>query len=163
MKWKTKLVCKNCNTEFECKDKRKKCCSNKCVKLQLSLYGRKGGLKSAYSQSRRSKNEIAFAELCVDEFKNVLTNSPIFNGWDADVIIEDLKVAILWNGIWHYKKIREKISLKQIQNRDLIKIEEIKNCGYLPYIIKDLGEHSMEKVNLEFNKFLKFVKNNLER
>lgn len=38
----------------------------------------------------------------------------MFNGWDADIIIEDLKIAILWNGKWHYEKITEKHSVSQV-------------------------------------------------
>ena len=32
----------------------------------------------------------------------------IFNGWDADIILTDLKIAILWNGKWHYEKLTKK-------------------------------------------------------
>lgn len=50
-----------------------------------------GGRTSVKSQNRRSKNEIYFAELCSEYFDNVLTNEPIFNEWDADVILENKK------------------------------------------------------------------------
>ena len=114
------------------------------------------GRKSVKSQSiiRRSKNEIYFSELCNKRFRFVKTNEPMFNGWDADVIIEDIKVAILWNGIWHYKKIKSNHSTDQVRNRDKIKIKEIKKCGYTPYVIKDLGRHSKKLVESEFKKFL---------
>lgn len=117
------------------------------------------GLKSAQFQkdSRRSKNEIAFYEKCAAYFKDVEHNLPMFNGWDADVIINDIRVAVLWNGPWHYRKITEKHSVSQVQNRDRLKIEEIKKCGYVPYIIKDLGKFSPAKVDEEFSKFEKFV------
>ena len=105
-------------------------------------------------QNRRSKNEIYFAELCIKEFKKVLLNENIFNGWDADVIIEDYKIAVLWNGVWHYKKITRKHSVKQVQNRDRIKIKEIKKKGYIPYIVKDMGKHNKKFVESEFDKFL---------
>lgn len=116
------------------------------------------GKKSAAIQSekRRSKNEIEFCTLCENNFKNVLHNQPIFNGWDADIILEDYKIAILWNGAWHYKKITKKHSVKQVQNRDKIKIKEIINKGYKPYIIKDMGKYNKSFVENEFNKFRKF-------
>ena len=79
---------------------------------------------------------MAFCELCEKHFKNVKHNEQLFNGWDADVIIEDIKVAILWNGPWHYRKLFKSHKLKQIQNRDKIKVKEIENFGYTPYIIK---------------------------
>lgn len=147
--------CENCQKSYETKKQSQKYCSRSCQGQSINTTEkcRKGGLKSVYSQNRRSRNEIAFAELCQKEFKKVLLNEPIFNGWDADIIIVDLKVAILWNGIWHYKKITEKHSLLQVQNRDKIKIGEIKKSGYTPYIIKDIGKYSIDKVNSEWDIF----------
>ena len=113
------------------------------------------GIKSSQLQNNRSKNEIYFAELCKEIFNDVTTNEPIFNGWDSDVIIHDLKVAVLWNGKWHYEKITKEHSVKQVQNRDYIKIKEIENKGYLPYIIKDMGKYNKKFVEKQFASFLK--------
>lgn len=59
-----------------------------------------GGCKGIQHQGdlRRSKNEIEFCKLCEEYFDNVKHNESIFNGWDADIIIEDIKFAVLWNG-----------------------------------------------------------------
>lgn len=151
--------CEVCNSPLGYTKRKRKTCSEGCLKKQQSIAGSIGGRKSAQVQaeSRRSKNEILFAEKCIEYFDKVLTNEPIFNGWDADIIIEDLKVAILWNGKWHYEKITEKHSVKQVQNRDKIKVDEIEKYGYIPYIIKDMGKFSENKVNKEFNKFLKWA------
>lgn len=121
-------------------------------KLQLA------GLKSSTMQSdkRRSKNEKYFCELCENNFKNVLHNEPLFNGWDADVILLDYKIAVLWNGAWHYKKITKQHSVKQVQNRDKIKIEEIKKANFIPYIIKDMGKYNKHFVEKEFENFRNF-------
>lgn len=120
---------------------------------------RDAGKKSAAVQAatRRSKNEIAFASLCKAQFENVLTNEPMFNGWDADVILQDQKVAVLWNGVWHYKEIMEGTSLKQIQNRDKIKLLEIERAGYSAYIIKDMGKYSSKFVRKKFKEFLQHI------
>jgi hypothetical protein len=115
---------------------------------------RQGGIASANSQNRRSKNEKLFCEMCESKFNEVKNNEPIFNGWDADIIIEDLKIAVLWNGIWHYKQISKKQSLEQVQSRDKIKLREIENCGYRAYIIKDMGSYDPIFVKEEFDKFL---------
>lgn len=124
---------------------------------KLKDLGRIFGLKSSLKQreNRRSKNEIYFYEICKEYFKSVKSNEGIFNGWDADVIIEDIKVAVLWNGKWHYEKITKKHSVKQVQNRDRIKIGEIKKCGYLPYVIKDMGKENKKFVEMEFEKMIK--------
>ena len=84
----------------------------------------------------------------------------MFNGWDADIILPDLKIAVLWNGKWHYEKITKKHSVKQVQNRDKIKIQEIIQTGYKPYIIKDMGKYKVNFVKDEFEKFQKYIQSN---
>lgn len=158
-----RIFCKKCSKEFEvtyAKRHRKFCCVDCAVEfMRGSNASRTNGLISVYNQKekRRSKNEIYFAELCKEKFSNVLTNEPIFNGWDADVILEDYRIAVLWNGKWHYEKVKQKHSVKQVQSRDKIKTKEIFLKGYVPYVIKDLGKQNKEFVEKEFEKFLKFI------
>lgn len=146
-------VCKICSNSFF--DTRRKTCSLECLTLSLS----KAGKTSAKTQSefRRSKNESMFFDLCQEKFQNVLSNASIFNGWDADVILQDEKIAILWNGKWHYSKITKKHSVAQVQNRDKIKRKEIVSAGFIPYVIKDMGKFKPKFVKDEFQKFLSFV------
>lgn len=159
------LTCKVCGYSFvRSWNKRKTTlCSNLCIvnwnkKNDLfSRMGRTGGLKSAISQNRRSKNEIYFSELCSSRFKSVKLNESMFNGWDADIIIEDLKIAILWNGKWHYEKLTKKHSIEQVKNRDSLKIKEIIKCGYTPYVIQDMGKKNKKFVEEQFNKFNEYI------
>jgi hypothetical protein len=117
-------VCKNCNNNFTHPKRRKRIfCSTSCATTYINSTTdrcKKGGLKSCYIQQkiRRSKNEIEFSNLCKSVFENVLTNKQIFNGWDADIILTNEKIAILWNGKWHYEKITKKHSVEQVQNRE---------------------------------------------
>ena len=83
----------------------------------------------------------------------------MFNGWDADIILLEEKIAILWNGKWHYEKITKKHSVEQVQIRDRIKIDEILKSGFKPYIINDMGKYNKEFVNSEFEK----LKNSLNK
>ena len=53
--------------------------------------------------------------------------------------------------LWENKKNH---SVKQVQNRYNIKIKKIINCGYTPYIIKDMGRYNPKFVEEEFNKFI---------
>lgn len=169
-----KYICKVCGKEykhqlnkntrafcsFECQQKYKQ--NKKLYMSPESLQAlSNAGKKSAYIQRevRRSKNEILFYELCKKEFNNVLHNEPIFNGWDADIILSDYKIAVLWNGKWHYEQIMEGTSLIQIQNRDNIKIKEIKEKQYIPYIIKDLNKYSENFVKEQFNIFKQYINN----
>jgi len=150
---KNENKCKVCQSKLPYEKRYRNTCSNKCLKIIESQSGRKSA--QIQSENRRSKNEKLFARKCKEYFNKVLTNELIFNGWDADIIIEDIKYAILWNGKWHYEKIAEQHSVKQVQNRDKIKIKEIKKKGYTPYVIKDIGKFNKEKVNKEFIKLLK--------
>jgi len=156
--------CKYCKTIFETKNKHKIFCSRSCVmKHYVSTERgkeryRQMGLHLSKIRAKRSKNEIMFANLCGWYFNNVECNKQIFNGWDADVIIHDLKIAVLWNGAWHYKQCNKKHSVKQVQNRDKIKIKEIIAKGYTPYVIKDLEKANVNKVINEFNIFINLQK-----
>lgn len=155
--------CKGCNKEFQKKRKVQIFCSKSCASTWNNInlgISRKGGLASSKSQPKRSKNEVHFSKLCKSYFNDVLTNKQIFNGWDADIIIKDIKFAVLWNGVWHYKKITKKHSVKQVQNRDKIKIKEIINSQYTPYIIKDMGKENLTFVKKEFDKFIDYLKQN---
>lgn len=155
----TKICC-GCGLEFSLTgvSKNRKFCTRDCYNSssELKELGRKFGIMSSQMQkeNRRSKNEIHFYNLCVGYFNSVKNNENIFNGWDADVIIEDIKVAVLWNGKWHYQKITKKHSVDQVQNRDKIKIKEIEKHGYIPYVIKDMGREDLTFVEKEFNTFI---------
>jgi hypothetical protein len=155
------IICKICNKEFQPKHSVTKLCSKECSnklsrtverKQRAVKNGSKGGKVSATKQSRRSKNEVYFSELCAKEFE-ITTNEPYFDGWDADVIIHSKKVAILWNGQWHYKQITKAQSLLQVQTRDKIKMSIIEKYGYTPYIIKDVGRFNTKFVEQEFEVF----------
>lgn len=150
-------ICNICECEYHSRRKTSITCGTSCSsKYRNKKYdvARKGGLKSAANQQRRSKNEIYFFELCCKYYKNVKHNVAMFNGWDADIVIEDLKCAVLWNGAWHYKQISKSQSLSQIQNRDRLKLIEINKCGYFPYVIVDMGKYDAAFVEFEFNKFV---------
>lgn len=167
----TKLTksCLHCHADFEVSWKRRKqkTCNRLCANRWMYnpenpdydkniAAQRERAKKSAASQAarRRSKNEILFAEHCKAHFGEVLTNEPMFNGWDADVIIPEIKTAVLWNGKWHYEEIMPGTSLKQIQNRDAIKLKEIARAGYEAYVIKDMGGKDEAFAKREFDKFV---------
>jgi hypothetical protein len=153
MACRSKRKCYCCGAEIIVKKKSNKKYCNKCRVEIIKNKAKENGKKSAQSQKRRSKNEIYFSELCAKKF-NILTNELYFNSktgkWDADIIIPEIKTAILWNGSWHYKKIVKKQSLKQIQTRDKIKYKVIKSNGYEIYVLKDMGKFDKKFVESEF-------------
>jgi len=93
--------CKICNSII--RNSNRLTCSDQCLTLSLQI----GGKKSAIKRCRRSKDEIHLFQLCVSHFRHVRHNEALVNGWDADIIIDDTKTAILWNGPWHYQKMPE--------------------------------------------------------
>jgi len=109
--------CIECNKEL-C-NAQIKFCSKICLEqynsknVDFVLLGEKGGNSSKQISNPRSKNEIYFYELCNNVFSNVKHNEKLFNGWDADVILTEEKIAILWNGAWHYKQCGKNHSLEQ--------------------------------------------------
>lgn len=144
----------------------KKMCSDVCLQSRKMELGksekhkfqcRKGGLASVRNQNKRSKNEVYFAELCKKHFDNVLENPQMFDGWDADVVLPELKIAVNWNGIWHYKQVMPEHNLKNVQHRDELKWKMIIENGYTPYDIKDLGKHDKKFVEAEFFTFLNYI------
>ncbi len=165
-----KKTCIACDKEFTVAKARKNqiVCNEACRKLleqkkaadgHFKRIGSIGGKVSATVQVRRSKNEILFAALCEKYFiyDEVVCNEPMFDGWDADVTLKKLKIAILWNGIWHYKQVRKDHNLEHVQSRDRIKKKIIEKLGFIPYIIKDMGGFDQQFVIREFIKLRKFV------
>jgi len=164
------MSCLFCKKEFQPVRSVQKLCSIQCAnfyqktperRLLQIISGSVGGRISAAKQVKRSKAEIYLAELCIEYFgeENISTNDPFFkdkkgNGWDADIIIHSKKTAILYNGIWHYKKITKTHSLEQMQARDAIKTAVIENNGYVPYVVKDLGKFNKKFVEEAFQLFL---------
>ena len=98
----------------------------------------RAGRKSASMITRRSKDEIKLFELCKSYFSNVTSNEIIIDGWDADIVLKNEMIAILWNGPWHYKQMpHNNHSLSQVQNRDRIKSKMLTNAGYKVAIYED--------------------------
>lgn len=130
--------CKICNTQFETYSKNKTCCSDNCFNQSRKKAGSLGGRISASKNIKRSKDEIALYDFCKKYFISVRHNEIIKDGWDADIIIDDYKLAILWNGAWHYKQLTFKNhSLKQVQTRDKIKTDVLESNGWKVIIFRD--------------------------
>ena len=112
----------------------KRTCSAKCLSIRLQ----QAGQLSAAKLVKRSKQEIELFTLCESLPTAVTHNTPIVNGWDADIIFNDIKLAILWNGPWHYRQMPHKNhSLLQVQTRDAIKIKELTALGWEVLVFED--------------------------
>jgi hypothetical protein len=148
--------CKVCNLPMSYDRRWHSTCSNLCYKQMLPTIGRKGGKASAAKQTRRSKHEIEMYNLCKNHFLKVDHNKSIFNGWDADILIYDHKLALLWNGDWHYIEMSFAQSLLQVQTRDAYRIKQIIKAGWKPYIIEDSTKNPKQPKQA-FSELLEYI------
>jgi hypothetical protein len=130
--------CFICDTPVKVKKihshKKTTCKSAECIHKANVIAGK----ASASKRVLRSKDEIKLFELCRSHFNNVRSNYIIEDGWDADIVIYDLKIAILWNGPWHYKEMNmSNHSLSQVQTRDKIKKKLFESSGWTVVIFED--------------------------
>jgi hypothetical protein len=108
----------------------------------------------------RSKAEIYLEERLNNEFPNLMmmfNDRVVLNGKELDVYIPSLNLAIEWNGIYHYKKIRDDESFEKTINKDKQKINECLELGIELYIVKDLTS-GKKFIKEETEKIIKFVK-----
>jgi hypothetical protein len=166
-----RFVCKYCENIFYSQRNKQKFCDIKCAKnwRRYTLEGikqcKKGGLNSykISKNNKRSKNEIELSRLCIKHFgeSETLTNYKIFSGFDADVILENFKLAIEWNGVWHYKYIRRDQKLKKILHNDKLKAGIIRSHNYNLIVVKDMGSHNIKLVRKTFNVILNLLNTNM--
>lgn len=163
--------CIICYKKFRSQHRTQKFCNKNCYSVFMKtdmnylknqkINGSNGGTKSAKLQQLRGKAEIYFSELCITHFgkHDIICNERIFkdkngNLWDCDIFIKSLRIAILYDGIHHYKKIYKDQKLDQIQARDKIKRSIILDNGYTYYSVKDLGKFNKLFVEEQFNLFI---------
>jgi hypothetical protein len=113
-------LCKFCECYFPYVGDPRLACSDECLSLLRSRNARNNpGLGT-----KRSKQETELFNLCAKIYPAALSNYVISDGWDADIVLPEHKIAILWNGPWHYKEMNiGNHSLAQVQNRDRIKTQ----------------------------------------
>ena len=147
---KTKIKeCKNCKKEIKRQTSQlKKTKYSFCSKSCAATYNNK--LKR---KSRRSKIEAKFYDLIVKEFidLNILSNDKtMLDGYEVDIAIPELKLAIEWNGIVHFKPIYGTTKLNKIQSRDSQKLKIASNKNINLIVIPDLVSND-KILNKAFN------------
>lgn len=147
--------CLYCEKDFTSKKSEQKYCNRECSTTHNIILIKNGTIKM--NSNNRGKAEMYLSELCIEYFgiDDILCNEKIFkdnNGglWDADIIIKSLKLAILYDGIFHHKQVKKDHNLIQIQTRDKIKRSIILNNGYEFYTINDLGKFNKKFVEEHF-------------
>lgn len=130
---------------LECTKKLQSSIGKRHLKKQWKMYPDKmmaisseAGRISATTNVKRSRDEIKLFELCQQYYLNVRHNEFLVENWDADIIIDDYKIAILWNGPWHYKEMpHNNHSLMQVKNRDRLKIKKFKQYKWNVFVFED--------------------------
>ena len=77
-------------------------------------------------KSRRSKCEIYLIELLQGKYPNLdilATDKKLLDGYEVDIAIPSIGLAIEWNGIVHFKPIYGQVKLNKIQKRDAEKLK----------------------------------------
>jgi len=155
------LICKICQKSFIYTRKNKSTCSLECYHAAIVSQGKttwRINKNSLHRKIGRSYNEIRLYELIKMKFPDALHNQFIFNGFDADIIIPSLKLAIHWNGIWHYKQVISEQHFNSIVEKDKLRYSAIEKFGYTNYIIKDIKSRKNYKlVEDEFNKLNEYI------
>lgn len=158
-------ICLYCEKEYNPKRSEQKYCNNICSRQHNIFLMKNGSIKM--NTNNRGKAEIYFSELCIKYYgeNDILCNEKFFkdknNGlWDADIIIKSLKIAILYDGIFHHKKIKSNMNLNQIKSRDKLKRKIILENGYKYYTIIDLGKFNKKFVEEQFETFINKQKYN---
>ncbi len=134
-------TCKICNKKFyHEKYSRVSMCSVECRnelkrRVNAETEKRLGGLWQR--RNSRSKGEKLLSQKLTNYGLKVVTNKKMFNGFDADIILPEYKIAIHWNGAWHWKPIAGVNLLNKIKYRDELRYKAIEECGYINYIIID--------------------------
>ena len=110
---------------------KRKYCSTTCRNISLNPSQR--GI--------RSKAEIQAELRFIQEGLNFTTNDRkiLPSGKELDFFFPDKKMAIEWNGIYHYKDVNGK--LEKIQKSDLAKKSECESLGIKLIVVKDMTSH----------------------
>lgn len=115
-------------------------------------------------KSRRSKCEKMLFELLINEYPNltIINNDKILlDGYECDISIPDLKLAIEWNGIVHFKPIYGQTKLDNIQQRDMekqkIAVEKQINLIVIPDLVSSekYVKESFQKIKIIINNLIK--------
>ena len=152
-------ICLYCKKDYNPKRSEQKYCNRVCSGTHHIILMKNGTIKM--NTNNRGLAEIYFSELCIKHFgeNDILCNEKIFkdkNGgcWDSDIVIKSLKLAVLYDGIFHHIQVKKDHKLKQIQSRDKLKRKIILDNGYTYYTIIDKGKFNKKFVQEQFDLFI---------
>lgn len=122
--------CKTCDIET----KNPKYCSGTCRNKDLNRYIK--GNRSKAEMALVAALKTAYPSWTIDE-----NNRSILDGLELDVYIPEIKLAIEWNGIFHFEPIRGHDGLERVMRKDDHKVERCRELGIELIVICDRTSH----------------------
>lgn len=78
--------------------------------------------------------------------------------FEIDITIPELKIAIMWDGIGHFKPIFGESIFKQVVYRDKFKLAALKEKGWNCFVVKDLNSKIKKKfMNEKFEELKQLI------
>lgn len=108
-----------------------------------------------------SKAENKFCEVLTESLNIFVKHHDldVFPPFEIDITIPELKIAICWDGIGHFKPIFGEKIFRVVQNRDEQKRRKLKNDGWIVINIKDLNSHiKIDFIMEQKEKILELIK-----
>lgn len=130
-----KKVCLSCKEEFNVYPPsdiiKRKYCSGTCRNKENNKILRGFRSKAEFALEHALNNKFPGEEI-------TFNNRTILNGLELDVYFPKLKLAIEWNGVYHYKQIRDEKSFIRTQTTDIKKQQLCLEQDITLLVIKDL-------------------------
>ena len=79
----------------------------------------------------------------------------MLDGLELDIYIPNINFAIEWNGIYHYKNIRENL-LEKTQEKDKRKVKKCSELNIDLYVVKDLVS-SKKFIDKSINNIIEYI------
>lgn len=110
-------------------------------------------------KSRRSRCEKILFDLLKEEFQSleiIPNDKTLLPGYEVDIAIPSIKLAIEWNGIVHFKPIYGQNKLNRIQERDKEKLALANQNHINLIVVPDLvsKEHYVKEAFLQIKKHI---------
>jgi hypothetical protein len=147
------FICPVCQKELmitKNEFKTKKYCSRVCRNKIINK--KNNGQRSIAEVFLEKKLKETFPLLTIE-----FNNRTLLNGLELDVYIPSINMAIEWNGIYHYKKIRDNDLFDKTKEKDTRKLLECRELGVYLYVVKDLTSNK-KFIEEETEKIINLVK-----
>ena len=133
--------------------KKRKFCSGTC----RNIFNNKNICGSTSKAENILYNEITKTFPDLEVIRN---DRKTLNGLELDIFIPKLKLAIEWNGIFHYKDVHKNNSLEKTKRKDILKEEMCKNIGIDLIVVKDLVSNKKFIID-EVDRIIKYINRGL--